>query len=142
MSVILQFGIGIFMLAVTVAINAYAIVKSGLVMEKKIDLIVGGSVRTHIIVITAVTLWLSLAMLCAMMLWALILSGLGLFASLYDSLYFSMISFTTLGFGDVLLPGDWGLLAGFIAIDGFILFGLNTATLFEVLRYLRSPKDS
>lgn len=68
------------------------------------------------------------------------LYALGIFADFEASLYFSMISFTTLGFGDVILPDNWRLLSGFIATDGFILFGLNTAFLFEVLRRLREEE--
>ena len=76
-----------------------------------------------------------------MLLWALFLVALGVFNNLESSLYFSMISFTTLGFGDVILPPQWRLLSGFIAIDGFFLFGLNTAFVFEVLRRLRDGAD-
>jgi len=137
-SIFVQMAIGIAMLAITVAINAYCIVKSGTVLDKMQTTILGpAKTNLHILTITVITLWLSLVMLCAMVLWAALLSGLGLFETMIDALYFSMISFTTLGFGDVLLPREWGLLSGFIATDGFILFGLNTATLFEVLRRLR-----
>jgi hypothetical protein len=52
-----------------------------------------------------------------------------------------MVSFTTLGFGDVTLPHDWRLLSGIIAANGLILFGLNTAFLIEILNRLFLRND-
>jgi hypothetical protein len=42
-----------------------------------------------------------------------------------------------LGFGDVLLPQDWRILAGMTAANGFLNFGLLTALLIEALRQIR-----
>ena len=91
----------------------------------------------HVVALTLITTWLVVGLLIVMGLWALVLLAVGVFFELEPALYFSMISFTTLGFGDVILPDQWRLLSGFIAMDGFILFGLNTAFVFEVLRRLR-----
>ena len=44
---------------------------------------------------------------------------------------------TTLGFGDLLLPQPWRLLAGMEAANGFLTFGLLTALLIEGLRQVR-----
>ena len=43
------------------------------------------------------------------------------------SLYFSTVTFTTLGYGDVLLDERWRMLAAFEAANGIIIFGLTTA---------------
>ncbi|MEM9736953.1 MAG: ion channel, partial [Pseudomonadota bacterium] len=50
------------------------------------------------------------------------------------ALYFSVVAFTTLGFGDVLLPQEWRLLAGLSAANGLLIFGVSTAFLVEVFR--------
>jgi len=68
--------------------------------------------------------------------WALAFWSIGAFEGLERALYFSMVSFTTLGFGDVTLPQNWRLLSGIIAANGLILFGLNTAFLIEILQRL------
>ena len=49
---------------------------------------------------------------------------------------FSLVSFTTLGFGDILLDEPYRLLSGMMAADGLILFGLTTAFLIEFIRSL------
>ncbi|MGO4907480.1 ion channel [Pseudorhodobacter sp. W20_MBD10_FR17] len=69
--------------------------------------------------------------------WALAFYSLGIFATLEASVYFSLVSFTTLGFGDVLLPRDWRLLSGMAAANGLLNFGLLTALLVEALRHVR-----
>ena len=70
--------------------------------------------------------------------WAIAFLVIGVFVTVEEALYFSIVAFTTLGFGDIILPDEWRLLSGFIAMDGFILFGLSTAFLFEAFNVLRT----
>ncbi len=51
-----------------------------------------------------------------------------------SALYFSAVTFTTLGYGDITLSSDWRLLSGLEAIDGILLIGWTTAFLFAVLQ--------
>ena len=73
----------------------------------------------------------------AVWIWALTFLGLGIFATLEAAVYFSLVAFTTLGFGDVLLPQDWRLLAGMQALNGLLMIGLLGAILVEVMRRVR-----
>lgn len=79
------------------------------------------------LVMLAVAIWI----------WAIAFLGLGIFATLESSVYFSLVAFTTLGFGDILLPIEWRLLGGFAAANGLLMFGLLTAILVETLRATR-----
>jgi len=58
--------------------------------------------------------------------------------TLEAALYFSTSSFTTVGFGDLVLSEDWRLLSSFESINGMILFGWSTAFIFEVVRHTYS----
>ena len=49
----------------------------------------------------------------------------------------TLVAYTTLGFGDILLPQEWRLLGGMASANGLLNFGLLTAMLVEVLRYVR-----
>ena len=62
---------------------------------------------------------------------------LGAFETLERALYFSVVVFTTLGFGDITLPEPLRLLSGLSAANGLLLFGLSTAYLVEFLSGLR-----
>tara|TARA_X000000950_G_scaffold27492_1_gene29570 strand:+ start:236 stop:433 length:198 start_codon:yes stop_codon:yes gene_type:complete len=42
-------------------------------------------------------------------------------------LYFVLVTFTTLGFGDLLAPVEWQLLSGITASNGLLAFGASTA---------------
>ena len=70
-------------------------------------------------------------------LWAMAYYALGVFGTLEEAVYFSLVSYTTLGFGDVLLSQQWRLLAGMEAANEFLNFGLLTALLIEGLRQVR-----
>jgi len=69
--------------------------------------------------------------------WALAFLWLGAFPNLETAVYFSLVVYTTLGLGDVILPHEWRLLAGMEAANGFLNFGLLTALLIEGLRQVR-----
>lgn len=66
--------------------------------------------------------------------WASVFYVLGAFATFEPALYFSLISFTTVGFGDITLGPDWRLLSGLTAANGFLSFGWSTAYMVELVR--------
>lgn len=73
-------------------------------------------------------------------LWAFAFVALGVFDALEPAAYFSIVAFTTLGFGDVLLPMEWRILGGMTAANGLLNIGLFTALLVEALRRVRSEQ--
>jgi len=50
------------------------------------------------------------------------------------ALYFSFVTFTTLGYGDITLSEGWRLLSGIEALNGILLVGWTTALLFSVVQ--------
>lgn len=64
--------------------------------------------------------------------------------SIEMALYFSMATFTTVGYGDVVLPHFERLLSGMQATSGMLLFGWSTAFMFEIISlvYRHRPKKS
>jgi hypothetical protein len=85
----------------------------------------------------AAALWIIGIMTVGVWLWAGLFLTLGVFHALEESVYFSLVSFTTLGYGDLILPRDWRLLGGMCAANGFMTFGLLVAMLVEGLRQVR-----
>ena len=70
-------------------------------------------------------------------LWAILYLQLPAQAGLknfHDAFYFSMITFTTLGYGDITLAQEWQLLTGVEGMVGIVVFGLTTAMLFAVIQ--------
>jgi len=59
-----------------------------------------------------------------------------LFENFETALYFSFKTYTTIGYGDVLLPERWRLLSGVEGLSGVLLCGLSTAFLFAIVNAL------
>jgi hypothetical protein len=72
-------------------------------------------------------------------LWAVFYYFQGALPSFEESLYFSIVTFTTVGYGDVVLGREWRLLATFEAMNGWIIFGWATALIIAFVQrvYLR-----
>ena len=66
--------------------------------------------------------------------WAVVFILVGAFTALEPALYFSLIAFTTVGFGDIVLDPQWRLLSGLTAASGFLSFGWSTAYMVELVR--------
>lgn len=65
--------------------------------------------------------------------WALLYYTRALFNDFETCLYFSLTSYTTIGYGDVLLPQRWRLLGAIEGISGVLLCGVSTAFIFAVM---------
>ncbi len=55
-----------------------------------------------------------------------------------QAFYFSGITYTTVGFGDVVLPQAWKEMAAFEGLTGILMAGWSTAFLFAVLNRMIS----
>lgn len=92
----------------------------------------------------SVTAYLSVVMLLIMLtmsiqivVWAMVLMATGAVSGLEPAVYFALVCFTTLGFGDVVLDQQWRLLSALIGANGFLMFGWSTAFMTEKIRKLR-----
>ncbi|MEW9837876.1 potassium channel family protein [Mesorhizobium marinum] len=57
-----------------------------------------------------------------------------------EALYFSTVTFTTVGYGDIVLDRESRLLATFEAANGWIIFGWATALMMIVIQRLYLPE--
>ena len=90
-----------------------------------------------VMLLAGVSLWVLGVVTAGTWVWALAYDWLGVFPTLEESVYFSLVAYTTLGLGDLVPTMDWRLLAGMEAANGFLNFGLLTALLIEALRQIR-----
>ena len=65
--------------------------------------------------------------------WATFYYVRGLFLDFETAFYFSLGTYSTIGYGDVVLPQRWRLLGGIEGISGVLLCGLSAAFVFAVL---------
>ncbi len=71
--------------------------------------------------------------------WAVTYMAIGALSSLEPALYFSIVTFTTLGYGDIALHPDWRILASFEAANGTIMFGWSTAVIVAMVHTAFNP---
>jgi voltage-gated potassium channel Kch len=65
--------------------------------------------------------------------WGIFYYWRGLFPDFETSLYFSLGSYTTIGYGDVVLPQRWRMLGGIEGLSGVLLCGLSAAFVFALV---------
>jgi len=65
--------------------------------------------------------------------WAGVYCLLGLLPDMETAIYFSITSYTTVGYGDVVLPATWRLLGPIEAGVGILMLGWSTAIIVTVI---------
>jgi hypothetical protein len=94
------------------------------------------SVFAKAAVVAALVVTMFLASMVEAGLWAATYLWVGAFTDLETALYFSTVTYTTLGFGDVVIEPGWRLLSSFEAANGIIMFGWTTALIVAALQRL------
>jgi hypothetical protein len=73
-------------------------------------------------------------------LWSTAFLASGEVLTFEKAFYLSAQSYTSLGYGDIILSERWRLLGPLEAINGLLLFGLSTAAMFAALSRLISNR--
>jgi hypothetical protein len=89
-------------------------------------------------VIVFVVLGLVAILTVEIWLYAVAYRVVGAIADFEEALYFSTTSFTTIGYGDVVLDRHWRLLGAIEGANGLLLFGWSTAFMLSVIQRLRT----
>ena len=90
-----------------------------------------------VLLVMGVSVWVLGVVTIGSWIWAVAYKALQVFPTMEESLYFSLVAFTTLGLGDIVPAQQWRILAGIEAANGLLNFGLMTALLIESLRHVR-----
>jgi voltage-gated potassium channel len=73
--------------------------------------------------------------------WALFLVLAGTLPDLETAVYYSLTSYTTVGYGDVTLPERWRLLGPIEAAVGILMLGWSTGVLVAVIGAIYRPRS-
>ncbi|HKD65375.1 MAG TPA: potassium channel family protein [Candidatus Binataceae bacterium] len=95
--------------------------------------VAGVSFRTDVLVIALAALIMLTAHLVEVMLWAAVLMLCGEFRNFGLACYHSATNYSTLGYGDIVMSARWRLMGPLEALDGILLVGISTASLFAVI---------
>jgi len=92
--------------------------------------------------VSIMVLIMFIASIIESIIWAFGYMLLGAIEKLEPAFYFSLVTYTTLGYGDITLTENWRLLASFEAANGIIIFGWSTAIVMAVVQKLYFQKSS
>ena len=133
-----QISIGGALIVITVLVHAVSL---ELIFKALVAVRMDIEVRWRAVTFALVILAVFVAHVIEIWIWAIFYyfkASISQIPTLEAALYFSASSFTTVGFGDLVLSENWRLLSSFEAINGMILFGWSTAFIFAVVRHVYS----
>jgi Ion channel len=79
-----------------------------------------------------IAVWTVLLHLIEILVWAFLYTLRGAMPDFTTSAYFSAVTYTTTGYGDLVLPKEWRLVGGVEALTGILMCGLSTGLFFAV----------
>ena len=77
--------------------------------------------------------WIIVLHVAEISVWALIYAWMGALPGLQSAWYFSAVTYTTTGYGDLVLPEDWRLVGAIEALTGILMCGWSTGFFFAVV---------
>lgn len=125
-------------------IHAVFMMSANQVVEKRLAQI--GSARRvfyRTVLIWQLILWMFLGICIETLVWALVYLADPQITVLPDAqtaFYFSMVTFTSLGYGDIVLTGNMRVLSAIQAANGLIIFGWTTALIFYYIQKILAPE--
>ncbi|MDK1494640.1 potassium channel family protein [Sinorhizobium sp. 7-81] len=139
---LLRLAIACGLIAATVAVQAF-FMSAGLAAfrrleKKRRDFLI----RYPMLATVAWIIYLIVPIVLDVGLWAAFYYFAQALPNFEDALYFSTVTFTTVGYGDIVLGRDWRQVATFEAVNGWIIFGWATALMMAVIQRLYFHGDS
>jgi hypothetical protein len=108
-----------------------------------LDVLLRAMIRSHALatsgfwritrVMIGLTCWLILIHLVEISIWGLFYFWQGCLPDAESAFYFSGVTYTTVGYGELVLPKPWRVLAPLEALTGILMCGLSTGLFFAVV---------
>jgi voltage-gated potassium channel len=135
--------LGLLLVSITVVIHAFGTTWLLLHLGRRYDKVIGPYTATTILwILISTIIALTALHILQITVWAwayMILLPEAVLDTFEEAIYFSFVTFTTLGYGDITLPNIWRILSGYEALNGVLLIGWSTAMIFAVVQ--RTWKD-
>ena len=137
---LLRLLVGWSLMALCVAIHAAGV--TGALQQLRLRSATLGQgfwAATGLFVIVAA--WIVLLHLAEIAVWAVFYAWKGAIADLQTAFYFSAVTYTTTGYGDVVLPEGWRLTGGVEALTGIVMCGWSTGFFVAIVNRLYGVSD-
>jgi hypothetical protein len=137
-----QIALGSLLVLVTTVVHGLCTLLALAVLRRERQWLHWGHARLlrGTFLVSSLALLLFLASLLEASIWAWVYVAIGAFEELESALYFSAVTFTTLGYGDLTLGANWRLLSAFQAANGTVMFGWSTSLVVAYVQRAASHK--
>jgi hypothetical protein len=125
--------IACILVAVTVTIHSLGVAVLVRTLIKSNALSKPGSLN-RIWLLICLALWLILLHATAISIWGMFYLWQGCMPDAESAFYFSGVTYTTVGYGDLVLPQPWRIIAAIEALTGILMCGLSTGLFFVVVQ--------
>src|SRR5215217_1654516 len=127
------------LVAITVAVHAVGL---GIVLSHLVESHALPPTRTWPITRLLIRLaWLLILIhAVAIAVWALFYRWQGCFPDAESAFYFSGVTYTTIGFGDLVLPKPWRMLGPIEGVTGILMCGLSAGLFFASINRIYAPR--
>ena len=124
------------LLAVTVGIHAVGFSVLIRFWMKKTRILTRAGFRVSTWLVIWLAWWLMLIHIAEIAVWGLFYFWQGCLPDAESAFYFSGVTYTTVGYGDLILPEPWRMLAPAEALIGILMAGLSTGFFFAIINRL------
>ena len=131
---VLIFGLSLCLLLVTTAIHAGGMLIAMRLVAAQTGRVPRGLHRFRTYKVSVIVILMFMVSLAEVLVWAGTYVAVNAIEGIERAVYFSMVTYTTLGYGDIVLDENWRLLASFESANGIIMFGWSTAIIMSVVR--------
>jgi hypothetical protein len=119
------------LMALCVAIHAMGL-SMAFYWMRRLTVPTGGRFWTSTWMLVRIAGWTVLMHLLQIAVWAFFYAWKEGMPDLQSAFYFSAVTYTTTGYGDLVLPEEWRLVGGIEALTGILMCGLSTGLFFAV----------
>ena len=128
------------LMAICVAIHAFGVITFLRRFDRSLVLDDPRFWRQTLLLIR-VAAWLILLHVLEIAVWGAFYVWQGAMPDLQSAFYFSAVTYTTTGYGDLVLPKEWRLVGAVEALTGILMCGLSTGFFFAVLNKVFGSKS-
>lgn len=140
---LLQIVMGVAIVALTIVITAVFIgFAERVISTVSFWLMRPPYIGKTIVALSIVAIWLLAAISASIWIWAIVFRATDQSETWESAVYFSLVCFTTVGFGDIILDQPWRILSGICAANGLLNFGICAAFVIELFARLYSLRTN
>jgi len=134
-----QLLVGWFLMAVSVVVHAVGVASELRWLRKR--RLASERLWTWTWLFVQLAGWIILLHVVEITAWAIAYAVMRAMPGLQSALYFSAVTYTTTGYGDLVLPQRWRLVGAVEALTGILLYGWSTGLFFAVVSRMTADEN-